>query len=67
MSLEPAAYSLESAYGSVQPSRRPEDFDELSRGARDAKAKRTLQRSIAEVVTDDRDFDRVAGLRRGEP
>ena len=42
--LKPVAYSLESAYGSVQPSRKPEDFTELSRAARDAKAERTLQK-----------------------
>ena len=42
--LKPVAYSLESAYGSVRPSRKPEDFDELSRVARDAKAEQTLQK-----------------------
>lgn len=41
--LKPVAYSLESAYGSV-PSRRPEDFDELSRAARDARAERTRRK-----------------------
>ena len=46
--LKPVAYSLESAYGSVKPSRSPEDFDELSRIARDAKAERTLQKMSAE-------------------
>ncbi len=44
MRLEPVAYSLESAYGSVKPSRRPEDFDALSRVARDARAEQTLQK-----------------------
>ena len=43
MHLKPAAYSLESAYGSVKASRKPEDFDELSRIARDAKAEQTLR------------------------
>jgi len=42
--LKPVAYSLESAYGSVKPSRRPEDFDALSRVARDARAEQTLQK-----------------------
>ena len=42
--LKPVSYSLESAYGSVKPSRGLEDFDELSRAARDAKAERTLQK-----------------------
>ncbi len=42
--LKPVAYSLESAYGSVKPSRRPEDFDALSRAARDGKAERTRQK-----------------------
>ena len=36
-----ASFSLESVYGSVQPSRHPEDFDEVSRNAKDAKAERT--------------------------
>ena len=44
MRLKPVAYSLESAYGSVKPSRRPEDFDALSRVARDARAEQTLQK-----------------------
>ncbi len=42
--LKPVAYSLESAYGSVKPSRKPEDFDELSRLARDARAEQTLHK-----------------------
>ncbi len=42
--LKPVTYSLESAYGSVRPSREPEDFDELSRAARDAKAEHTLRK-----------------------
>ena len=42
--LKPVAYSLESAYGSVTPSRRPEDFGELSRVARDARAEQTLRK-----------------------
>ena len=39
--LQPVAFSLESAYRSVEPSGKSEDFDELSRVARDAKAERT--------------------------
>ncbi|MYD71493.1 MAG: hypothetical protein F4W89_12245 [Acidobacteria bacterium] len=42
--LKPVAYSLESAYGSVQPSRESENFDELSRAARDAKAEHALRK-----------------------
>ena len=40
--LKPVSYSLESVYGSVKPSGKPEDFDELSRVARDAKARADL-------------------------
>lgn len=46
--LKPIAGSLESAYGSVKPSRSPEDFNELSRVARDAKAEQTVQKMSAE-------------------
>ena len=41
--LKPVAYSIESVYGSVKPSRKPENFDELSRIAKDAKAEQTVQ------------------------
>ena len=41
--LAPAAFSLESAYGSVKPSRKPEDFDEVSRMAWEAKAEKTVR------------------------
>ena len=41
--LAPAAFSLESAYGSVKPSRKPEDFDEVSRAAKEAKAEKTVR------------------------
>ena len=41
--LKPVAYSIESGYGSVKPSRKPEDVDELSRIAKDAKAEQTVQ------------------------
>ena len=36
-----APFSLEWAYGSVRPSSKPEDFDAISRAAKDAKAAKT--------------------------
>ena len=39
----PAPFSLESAYGSVQPSGKPEDFDAVSRTAKDAKGGETAR------------------------
>ncbi len=39
--LGAASFSLESAYGSVKPSTSPEDFDGVSRNAKDAKAEDT--------------------------
>ena len=39
--LAAASLSLESAYGSVKPSASPEDFDEVSRGTKGAKAEDT--------------------------
>ena len=41
--LAPVSYSLESVYGSVKPSKKPEDFEEVSRVARDAKAEKTAR------------------------
>lgn len=41
--LAAAPFSLESAYGSVTPARTPEDFEEVSRNAKDAKAAKTAQ------------------------
>ncbi len=41
--LAPVTFSLESAYGSVKPSGKPEDFDELSRIAKEAKAEKTVR------------------------
>lgn len=41
--LAAAAFSLESAYGSVKPSGNPEDFDEVSRDAKDDKAEETAR------------------------
>ena len=43
VSLAPAAFSLESAYGSVKPSRSPEDFDKISQIAKAAKAEQTAR------------------------
>ncbi len=39
--LAPAPFSLESAYRSVRPSSKPEDFDAITRAAKDAKAAKT--------------------------
>ena len=39
--LAPASFTLESAYGSVQPSSRLEDFEAISRIAKDDKAEAT--------------------------
>ncbi len=41
--LAPVSFSLESAYGSVTPSKRPEDFDEITRSAKEAKAEETAR------------------------
>jgi antitoxin PrlF len=41
--LVPVEFTLEQVFGSVTPLQRPEDFDELSRRAKDEKAKQTLQ------------------------
>lgn len=38
-----ALFRLESAYGSVKPSTTPEDFDAISRNAKDAKVQDTLR------------------------
>lgn len=42
--LRPASLTLESAYGSVKPSQRPEVFKQVSRVARDDKAERTVRK-----------------------
>lgn len=42
--LAPAAFTLESAYGSVKSSRRPEDFERLSQAAKQAKAEETTRK-----------------------
>ncbi len=41
--LAAASFTLESAYGSVKPSASPEDFDEVSRSAKDAKTEDTAR------------------------
>ena len=41
--LAAASFTLESAYGSVKPSTSPEDFDEVSRHAKDAKTEETAR------------------------
>lgn len=41
--LAAASFSLDSAYGSVRPSSNPEDFDEVSRNAKEAKAEQTAR------------------------
>ena len=46
-------FSLESAYGSVKPSKHPEDFDEVSRNAQDAKAEDTAKDLIQPPIPRD--------------
>ena len=41
--VAPAAFSLESVYGSVKPSRKPEDFDEIARIAKEDKVESILR------------------------
>ena len=41
--LTAASFSLESAYGSVKASANPEDWDEITRNAKDEKAARTVR------------------------
>ena len=41
--LAAASFTLESAFGSVKPSQRPEDFQEISRMAKDGKAEQALR------------------------
>ena len=47
------SFSLESAYGSVKPSKRPEDFDEVCRNAKDAKAEDTAKEFIQPPIPRD--------------
>ena len=46
VSLDAASFSLESAYGSVKPSQRPENFDLTSQMAKDAKAEEPCNSSL---------------------
>ena len=41
--LAPAPFSLESAYGSVKSVEKPENFEEISRTAKEAKAEKTVR------------------------
>lgn len=41
--LASAPFSLESAYGSVKPVEKPENFDEITRTVKDAKAEKTTR------------------------
>lgn len=41
--LEAASFSLESVYGSVKPSKKPEDFNKVSQAAKDAKGEKTAR------------------------
>lgn len=41
--LAPAPFSLESAYGSVKPVEKPENFEEISRTVKEAKAEKTAR------------------------
>lgn len=42
--LAPAAFSLETAYGSVRPFRKPEEFEEIGRAVKEAKAAETVRK-----------------------
>jgi AbrB family looped-hinge helix DNA binding protein len=44
VSLVASEYTLESAFGSVTPITRPENFEQLSRIAKDEKAARTVRK-----------------------
>lgn len=46
--LAVSAFTLESTYGSVKPSSRPEDFKEISRIAEDEKVERSLRKLMME-------------------
>ena len=41
--LTSASFGLELAYGSIQPSEKPEDFSDISRTSKAAKAEKTVQ------------------------
>ena len=41
--LRPAAFTLESVFGSIHPSEQPEDFERIVREAKEIKALRTIR------------------------
>jgi AbrB family looped-hinge helix DNA binding protein len=41
--LAAASFTLETAFGSVRPSRKPEDFEEVAQAAKEAKAEKTAR------------------------
>ncbi len=53
--LAPPSFTLESAYGSVKPSREPEDFGEISRIAKASKAESSATTRISTVSQDSRE------------
>ena len=53
------SFTLESAYGSVKPSRKPEGFDEVSRKAKEAKAEETTLELSGACVSSVRDHIQV--------
>lgn len=44
VTLTPARFSLETAYGSVKPRQKPEDFVEVARQAKEEHVERTLRK-----------------------
>jgi AbrB family looped-hinge helix DNA binding protein len=42
--LVPAAFTIETAYGSVTPLKKPEDFDEITRSVKEERATRTVRK-----------------------
>ena len=57
--LVSASFTLESAYGSVKPSRKPEDFDEISRNVKEAKAEETTRELSGACASSVRDHIQV--------
>ena len=48
--ITPARFTLESAYGSVEPRQRPEDFRDLTKAAKSAKARATVAEMSGDEV-----------------
>jgi len=42
--VTPVSFTLESAYGSVQPLQKPENFSEIIRSAKEERAERTIEK-----------------------